>query len=100
MKERIVTKKHELFDGFHAVLPTKLPLPDFYKEFSKLYASVLERSIGGRAAIANALSQLRSGQLSLSHIKRLSKTGKMLTDYRNYLAGHMDAEGCLPPQSM
>lgn len=100
MKERIVTKKHELFDGFHAVLPTKLPLPDFYKEFSKLYASVLERSIGGRAAIANALSQLRSGQLSLSHIRRLSKTGKMLADYRCYLAGHMDAEGCLPPESM
>ena len=100
MKERIVTKKHELFDGFHAVLPTKLPLPDFYKEFSKLYGSVLERSIGGRAAIANALSQLRSGQLSLSHIKRLSKMGKMLTDHRCYLAGHVDAEGCLPPQSM
>ena len=100
MKERIVTKKHELFDGFHAVLPTKLPLPDFYKEFSKLYASVQERSIGGRAAIAKALGQLRSGQLSLSHIKRLSKTGKMLADHRSYLAGHVDAEGCLPPQSV
>ena len=100
MKERIVTKKHELFDGFHAVLPTKLPLPDFYKEFSKLYASVQERSIGGRAAIANALSQLRSRQLSLSHIRRLRKIGKMLTDYRCYLAGHMDAEGYRPPHSV
>jgi radical SAM superfamily enzyme YgiQ (UPF0313 family) len=99
MKGRIVTKKHELFDGFHAVLPTKLPLPDFYQEFSKLYASVLERSVAGRAGIAEALNRLRSGKLSLSHVKRLSKMGKMLTDHRNYLAGHVDAEGCPPPQS-
>ena len=96
VKEKIVCKNRDLFDGLHAVLPTKLPLPDFYKEFSKLYASVFESSVVGRAGIRNALSRFRRGQFSLSHLRKLTKAGKMLTDHKCYLAGHKDAEGYLP----
>ncbi len=90
VKESIVTRNHELFDGLHAVLPTKLPLPDFYNELSKLYASVSERSMAGGGGIKKAVGRLRSGRFSLSHLKRLRKAAKMLTDPKCYLAGHTE----------
>lgn len=96
VKEKIVCKNRELFDGLHAVLPTKLPLPDFYKEFSRLYADVFEHSVAGHEGVLKAMSQLRSGQLSLSQVKKLAETGKKLTDYKSYLADHMKAESYLP----
>jgi hypothetical protein len=37
VKEKLVTTNYELFDYVHAVLPTNLKLPDFYKEFTDLY---------------------------------------------------------------
>lgn len=39
LKERLMTANYELFDLLHAVLPTKLGLADFYREFADLYAS-------------------------------------------------------------
>lgn len=44
--EELTTKNYELFDFLHAVLPTKIPLKDFYRQFCKLYRSV---SIGHNA---------------------------------------------------
>lgn len=90
VKEKIIYKKHELFDGLHAVLPTQLPLPDFYKEFSRLYVSVFERSEAGREGISQALNRFRNGQFSLSNLKKLVKTAKMATNPECYLAGHME----------
>jgi radical SAM superfamily enzyme YgiQ (UPF0313 family) len=88
VKEKIVIKNRELFDGLHAVLPTKLPLSEFYGELSKLYAAVFESSVLGHRGISRAVSRLRSGRFSLSHLKKLSRTGKMLTDPKCYLVGH------------
>lgn len=36
-KSELLTEKPELFDFVHTVLPTTLPLKDFYSEYSKLY---------------------------------------------------------------
>jgi radical SAM superfamily enzyme YgiQ (UPF0313 family) len=37
VKDTLITEGFELMDFFHTVLPTKLPLHDFYKEFLGLY---------------------------------------------------------------
>jgi radical SAM superfamily enzyme YgiQ (UPF0313 family) len=37
VKETIITESFELMDFFHTVLPTRLPLDEFYKEFFGLY---------------------------------------------------------------
>jgi radical SAM superfamily enzyme YgiQ (UPF0313 family) len=37
VKGTLITEGFELIDTFHAVLPTKLPLDEFYKEFLNLY---------------------------------------------------------------
>lgn len=36
----LTTANYEFFDLFHAVLPTRLPLPDFYRELAQLWRSV------------------------------------------------------------
>ncbi len=37
VKEKLITEGFELIDFFHTVLPTKLPLDEFYEEFLGLY---------------------------------------------------------------
>ena len=37
MKERLVTTNYELYDLLHAVLPTRLPLAEFYRELAGLW---------------------------------------------------------------
>ena len=36
-KDKLLTTDHRLFDLLHAVLPTRMPRADFYKEFSRSY---------------------------------------------------------------
>lgn len=40
-QDKIISKKPELFDMVHALLPTTLPLPDFYREFAKLWTDAV-----------------------------------------------------------
>lgn len=37
----LVTKNHAMFDFIHTVLPTKLPLEEFYAEFARLFEKAL-----------------------------------------------------------
>jgi radical SAM superfamily enzyme YgiQ (UPF0313 family) len=37
VKHKLITPSFELYDFFHTVLPTKLPLEEFYEEFLNLY---------------------------------------------------------------
>jgi len=37
VKERLTTSDYQLFDLLHAVLPTRLPLAEFYRELASLY---------------------------------------------------------------
>lgn len=43
-KDKLLTTDHRLFDLLHAVLPTRLPREEFYREFSRSYRST-ERSV-------------------------------------------------------
>lgn len=43
-EDRLITRKPELFDLLHAVVPTTLPLEEFYKEFANLYRKALRLS--------------------------------------------------------
>jgi radical SAM superfamily enzyme YgiQ (UPF0313 family) len=36
-KDQLISTNHDFFDFFHTLLPTKLPLDDFYKELANLY---------------------------------------------------------------
>jgi radical SAM superfamily enzyme YgiQ (UPF0313 family) len=41
VKEQLITRNYDYFDLVHTLLPTKLPLEDFYAELTRLYRSAI-----------------------------------------------------------
>ena len=37
VKDRLITRNYDFFDFIHAILPTTLPLEEFYEEYYQLY---------------------------------------------------------------
>jgi hypothetical protein len=84
VKEKLVTTNYELFDYVHAVLPTKLKLPDFYSEFTELYkAGYAWSQIGWEGAAA-----ILRNTFSLSHLIAMKRAAWASVEPLNYLAGH------------
>jgi hopanoid C-3 methylase HpnR len=62
---RLTTKDYRLFDVQHAVMPTKLPLADFYKELVKTQSVLARKHLGFAALKATTRTvarQLLNGQ--------------------------------------
>ena len=90
-KTRITTDRWEMFDIVHAVLPTKLPLEEFYEEYSRLWRHVLEvryRSEGRMKNYLRAAKALATGKLSLRNIQRGVGMAKKFSDPRTFLRDH------------
>ncbi len=85
LKKRLTTTNYELFDLFHAVLPTQIPLKDFYKEFTGLYRKSYLRREHTINTIKWFLKKSLSGQLSLEHLRHLASGAKVTTNYLSYL---------------
>jgi radical SAM superfamily enzyme YgiQ (UPF0313 family) len=84
VKEKLVTTNYELFDYVHAVLPTKLKLPDFYNEFTELYKAGYAWSQIGWEGVAAILRNT----FSLSHLIAMKRAAWASVEPMNYLAGH------------
>jgi hypothetical protein len=41
VKDRMLTRNYDYFDFIHALLPTKLPLKDFFEELTGLYRNAI-----------------------------------------------------------
>jgi len=84
VKEKLITTNYELFDYVHAVLPTKLKLADFYREFTELYKVGYAWSQigweGFRAILRNTFS--------ISHLISMKRAAWAAVEPLNYLAGH------------
>lgn len=91
MKSKVDTSNFELFDLEHTVLPTKLPLEDFYAEYASLWKCTQEvrsqvrgtlqpylRVLAGLALRKTTLSALRKGLLA----------GRAMSDPKLFLAAH------------
>jgi hopanoid C-3 methylase len=100
-ERRLTTRDYRLFDIQHAVLPTRLPLAEFYDELVRtqraIYAKHIDwRDIKGVAGIAAQL--LLRGQTnfvkSLFKLNSVYRTDLLLADH----AGPVDYEIPLPPQ--
>jgi radical SAM superfamily enzyme YgiQ (UPF0313 family) len=84
VKEKLVTTNYELFDYVHAVLPTKLKLADFYREFTELYKTGYAWSqIGWEGAAA-----ILRNAFSISHLISMKRAAWDSVEPLNYLAGH------------
>jgi radical SAM superfamily enzyme YgiQ (UPF0313 family) len=84
VKERLITTNYELFDYVHAVLPTRLKLADFYREFTDLYKTGYAWSqIGWEGAAA-----ILRHTFSISHLISMKRAAWASVEPLNYLAGH------------
>jgi radical SAM superfamily enzyme YgiQ (UPF0313 family) len=84
VKEKLVTTNYELFDYVHAVLPTKLKLADFYREFTELYkVGYAWSQIGWEGAAA-----ILRNTFSISHLVSMKRAAWDSVEPLNYLAGH------------
>jgi len=84
VKEKLVTTNYELFDYVHAVLPTRMKLPDFYREFTELYKTGYAWS---QIGVEGALAILRA-TFSISHLVSMKRAAWASVEPQNYLAGH------------
>jgi hypothetical protein len=78
VKDTLMTEGFELIDFFHTVLPTKLPLDEFYEEFLGLYRKAYP--------FKNFLKSItqRKAVLSPSMISMHLKVRKRMASLRNH----------------
>lgn len=88
-KERyddLITRDYRLFDLFHTVFPTKLPLNEFYEEFAKLYARAYSfdkyKQIAGTGKFASTDEQFANMLKIINKIENLAKDSALSADVR------------------
>lgn len=84
----LTTRNYKLFDVQHAVLPTRLPLAQFYEELVKTQQILFKKHMGWRAlrdCTAIAAGHLARGQTNF--LRSLFKFGRQY-DVQKLLADH------------
>jgi hopanoid C-3 methylase len=77
-KDQLLTHDYEYFDFIHTLLPTTLPLEEFYTELSHLYQEAVP--------VGRQLSMLK--KFPMREIPKLLRTGRMF--YRRLTTVHLD----------
>lgn len=89
--DEIDTEDWELFDITHAVLPTRLPLEEFYSELAGLWRHTLDvrYRIRGRVRThLKLLAALALGKVGLSALRKGMRIGNVLGRPESFLAAH------------
>ncbi len=94
-KHGVLTQNWEMFDIVHAVIPTKLPLADFYEEYSRLWRHVLDvryRHRGkARTYVALGLA-LATGKVSLGAVRKGMNIARVFSKPETFLEAHREPE--------
>ncbi len=93
-KDRVTTHDWEMYDIIHAVLPTKLPLEEFYEEYSKLWRHVLDLryEIKGKTKTYLQLgAALATGKVSWGSVRKGMNMAKVFSQPETFLEAHRAA---------
>jgi radical SAM superfamily enzyme YgiQ (UPF0313 family) len=94
-KRQVTTQNWEMFDIIHAVLPTKLPLADFYEEYSRLWRHVLDVRYQhrgkARTYVAMGLA-LATGKVSLGAMRKGMNIARVFSKPETFLEAHRAPE--------
>ena len=85
---QVNTHDCELFDLLHAVLPTQLSLPEFYRELAATYRSAYPRHRVLMEGLRSLLGRTDGARPDLLHLWRLVQVYQTLTRAESFLAGH------------
>jgi radical SAM superfamily enzyme YgiQ (UPF0313 family) len=96
VEDQVVTNDWELFDIAHAVLPTRLSLDDFYREYAGLwqYAMQVRFQREGRAkSYLGLLAALATGKVTISALRKGMRLGmgNVLSRPESFLRAHRES---------
>jgi magnesium-protoporphyrin IX monomethyl ester (oxidative) cyclase len=90
---RLTTRDYRLFDIQHAVVPTKLPLEEFYRELVRTQAVINRKHLGLRTAVAAGrvlAGNLARGQTNFARMlwrfNSVYNAGRQVADHRRPVA--------------
>ncbi len=78
--KELTTLNYEVFDLLHSVLPTKLPIEEFYSNMARLYKSTT-------LDLYDVEQRVKSGRIPLSSLPRIRKILRDVTNPQTYLRG-------------
>jgi radical SAM superfamily enzyme YgiQ (UPF0313 family) len=90
-KQNVTTREWEMYDIVHTVLPTKLPLRDFYEEYSRLWQHSLDVRYKNRGKLRTYVAlgaAVATGKVSLKNVKRGLGMAKTFSKARTFLSAH------------
>jgi len=91
----VVTEDWELFDITHAVLPTRLPLEEFYRELGGLWKTTMDvrYAAHGRLKVALGLvAALATRRVTFQALKKGMRMGTVLSRPETFLRAHRQSE--------
>jgi radical SAM superfamily enzyme YgiQ (UPF0313 family) len=93
VEDQVNTEDWELFDITHSVLPTKLPLPEFYEQYAGLWKHSLETRFKHKGKLKCYLGMIyamASGKVTLGAMRKGMRLGlsNVLARAETYMVGH------------
>ena len=91
VKDQVTTDDWELFDIVHAVLPTQLPLDEFYEEYARCWQWALEVRYKNRGKLNTYIQMLlaiASRKVTVNAIRKGMNIAKVFSDPNTFLEGH------------
>ncbi len=90
-KKRVTTHQWEMYDIVHTVLPTKLPLDEFYAEYSRLWRHTLDVRYRHRGKFRTYVAlgaAVATGKVSLKNVKRGLGMARTFSKPETFLRAH------------
>jgi radical SAM superfamily enzyme YgiQ (UPF0313 family) len=90
-KDQVTTDDWEMFDIIHAVLPTRLPLEEFYEEYSRLWRHVLDvryRERGKWKTYFQLGAALATGRVTPGAVRKGMGLARVFSKPETFLVAH------------
>jgi radical SAM superfamily enzyme YgiQ (UPF0313 family) len=90
-KNNVTTHQWEMYDIVHAILPTKLPLDEFYSEYSRLWQHALDVRYKHKGKFRTYMqlgAAVATGKVSLKNVQRGIGMAKTFTRPETFLRAH------------
>ena len=91
----MTTHDWEMYDIIHTVLPTKLPLEEFYEEYSRLWRHALDVRYKMRGKVRTYVqlgAALASGKVSVKAVRKGMNIAKVFSDSETFMRAHRERD--------
>ncbi|MDY7039357.1 MAG: radical SAM protein [Chloroflexota bacterium] len=78
--QELTTGNYEMFDFLHSVLPTRLPIQEFYENMARLYDSTA-------MSFSDLKERIRTGRIQVASLRRVKDLLSEVTNPESYMRG-------------